>query len=185
MPDLDPTVGGATANSFASLAEADTYLDARLNASVWTSDADDDTKVRALIEATRDLSNLEELFQGYRTTSTQALPFPRRLVINRKAAWQQTIGLTGYPEYASDILPPDLVSATIELAFEYVKAGTTDLTALDSSRNVIQETVGPITTRYADPVDRAQGLARFPRVLALITPFFDASAPSGLVVERM
>ena len=175
MPDLDATVGGPAANSFASIDAADAYLDARLNASSWTDAADDD-KVRALIDATRDLSNIEYLYQGYRTTETQALAWPRTYVINRKAPWLQPIGLTGYPEYADDIIPPDLISATIELAFEYAKAGDTEFSAADSSSTVIEETVGPLTTRWAKPTEEAVapliGLAQFPRVVALITPLF-------------
>ena len=185
MPDLDATVGGAAANSFVSIDDADTYLDARLNASAWTVDATDDDKARALIEATRDLSALEPQLQGFRTDDVQALCFPRRLVINRKAPFNATIGLTGYPEYADDIIPTDWKSATIELALEYLKAGDTDVAALDTDQAILEETVGPITTRYAAPatfVVTATGLAEFPRVLALVQQFIEGGG--GLAVIR-
>ena len=184
MPDLDSTVGGASANSFASIDDADLYLDARLNASAWTGASDDD-KARGLIEASRDLSALEPQLQGYRTDAVQALCWPRRYVINTKAPITATLGVTGYPEYADDIIPTDWVSATIELAFEYLKAGDTDVAALDTDQAILQETVGPITTRYAAPatfVVTATGLAEFPRVLALVQPFLEGGG--GLAVIR-
>jgi hypothetical protein len=187
MPDLDSTVGGATANSFASLEDADALLDARLNASAWTAvTVDEDNKVRALIEATRELSALESLLQGYRTDAVQALCFPRILVVNTKAPAYSAVGVTGYPEFADDIIPSDWVAATIELAFQFLKAGTTDISELDGTIGIVREKVGPLETEYATPAQRAQGLARFPRVLALVTQFFAAEAASaGLVVVRM
>lgn len=150
MPDLDSTVGGAAANSFVSIDEADTYLDNRLNTSAWTAASDDD-KARGLIDASRDLSALEPQLQGYRTDSTQALCWPRRYVINRKAPINTPIGISGFPEYADDSIPVDWKSATIELAFEYVSAGDPSGAALDTDQAILEETVGPITTRYAAP----------------------------------
>lgn len=186
MPDLDATVGGAASNAFASIDEADVYLDARLNASAWTgASVNPDDKARALIEASRDLSALEPQLQGYRTDAVQALCWPRRLVINRKAPFASAIGLTGYPEYADDIIPTDWKSATIELALEYLRAGDTDVAALDTDQAILEETIGPITTRYAAPatvVVNATGLAEFPRVLALVQQFLEGGG--GLAVIR-
>lgn len=187
MPDLDATVGGATANSFASIEDADTYLDARLNADAWNVDADDDDKARALIEASRELSTLESMLQGFRTDAVQALCFPRIYVINTKAPITAPIGISGFPEYADDVIPGDWVSATIELAFEFLRAGTTDVASLNQTGAVIEETVGPITTRWASPAEGsptpAVGLARFPRVVSLVEQFFALDRSGNTVVR--
>ncbi len=70
---LDATVGGASANSYASLAEAEAYFNNRLYVTDWTGT--DDDKKRALIMATQQI-DLND-FVGYRATSTQALKWPR------------------------------------------------------------------------------------------------------------
>ncbi len=183
------SVGGADANSFASLDAATEYLDARLNADSWI-DADEEDQIKSLIEATRDLSNLEPLYMGYRTTSTQALAFPRTWVINKKAPWTEQIGLTGFPEYDDDVIPPDLISATCELALEYLRAGTTDVAAGRSATAtgaLIENTVGPLTKRWATPTGAAAtpplGFARYPRVVMLIAPLFTSSGAAN-AVER-
>lgn len=184
-PVLVATVGSATANAFADIAYADVYFDARLNASAWTGVAvAANDRIRAMIEAARELSALEALLQGYRTDSTQALCFPRRYVINTKAPITEPIGISGYPEFASNIVPTDWKDANCELALEFLKAGTSDLAALDSKIGITEKTIGPITTKYVSPYERAQGLARFPRVMNLVRQFFADSAVGGLSVVR-
>jgi hypothetical protein len=183
VPDLDATVGGATANSFVSLDDADEYLSTRTD---WV-DGDEDDKNDALIESARELSLLEPVLQGYRTDAVQALCFPRILVINTKAPWNSTIGLTGFPEYADDIIPGDWAKANIELGYEFFRQGTTAIISSDDSSTVIEKTVGPLTTRWASPVEEAVapliGLARFPRVLALVQQFFAADKSGNTVVR--
>jgi hypothetical protein len=65
-----------------------------------------------------------------------------------------------------------------------LKAGSSDIAGQDTSLAVISETVGPISTDYAEPYQRAQGLARYPRVMSLIGPLLDASATGGLELVR-
>lgn len=72
---LDITVGGDTANSYVSLAEADAYCDTRLYAGVWTNETDVDTRARALISATARIDQAS--FAGLRHTTTQRLAWPR------------------------------------------------------------------------------------------------------------
>lgn len=71
---VDATVGGANANSFITVADADTIANNMLNVTDW-SDATTDDKSRALIMATTDLNPLE--WVGTRATTTQALSWPR------------------------------------------------------------------------------------------------------------
>ena len=67
--------GLATANSYATAAEADSYFDAHLYASAWTA-ATATTKAAALVMATR-LVDSQYQFNGFRAHDTQALQWPR------------------------------------------------------------------------------------------------------------
>ena len=69
-----------TSNTYCTLAQANTYHSSRLHVSDWT-DAYNDTRNRALVQATRMLDNLVE-WDGYKTDSDQALRWPRTGVID-------------------------------------------------------------------------------------------------------
>lgn len=97
------TPGSASANSYATIAEADTYHEAHPHAAAW-DDADDDQKGRALVTATR---LLDELFvwKGSVVDDVQALLWPRSGVYE----W------SGYA-VAEDAIPARLRNATAEYA---------------------------------------------------------------------
>lgn len=171
---LDDSVGGASANTFASLAEATAYMDSRLNGSAWTSATEDDQN-RALVEATRELSAMA--WKGQRVTETQALAWPRAWVETPDAAWP------GVSYIDSSVIPQAVQDATCELAFQFLKAGTTDLAVIDPNDNVRVKTVDVLTTEYFEPYQRKLGLARFPRILNLIRPLLAASGSSVPVVR--
>ncbi len=111
------------ANSYASLAEADAYHAAHLYASVWTV-ATAETKEKALQMATR-LIDGQYQFHGYRSTTTQALQWPRQLCPDpdqRQASW----GLLTTTAYVpANTIPQALVQATCELARELLIADRT------------------------------------------------------------
>lgn len=173
---ITATVGSATANSFVTLAEADAYLEARVNASAWTGD--EDNKV-ALVDATREVSSLP--FQGWRTDAVQALSFPRSGVPDPDAPADAVTGLaTDTPEYATDVIPQRVKDATIELALEFRRAGTTDIAGADTTVGVIEKTVDVLTTRW-QPHSRRVGLARYPRIMARLEPLLE---PSREVTRR-
>jgi len=71
---IDATLSGASANSYVTLADADTYFETVPDSSTWTSKTTDQ-KNRALISATRWIDSLN--FYGDRCTETQALKWPR------------------------------------------------------------------------------------------------------------
>lgn len=167
------TAGASDANSFVTLAAADTYMEGRLNASAW-DDATDDTKNRALVEATRDVSSAA--YKGLRATDTQSLAWPRTDAEDPDAASYGTC-------FDSTEIPQRIQDATCELALEFVKAGTTDIAALDGVIGIVSETVGPLSTTYAQPSQRAQGLARFPRVLSKIGRLLE-SQPGAVRLVR-
>lgn len=173
------TVGSASANSFVSVAEADAYLEARLNSSAWTGT---EPKKIAVIEATRELTRL--MWVGSRTDTTQALSWPRTYAIDPDVPAPSLLGDIAELYFDDDVIPQRVKDATCELALEFLKAGTSDLAAQDAKQNVIQKTIGPISTTYSEPYQRARGLARFPRVLELIAPLLDPTATGGLEMVR-
>lgn len=153
------TVGAADANSYVTLIEAEAYMESRRNASLWDA-ATTDSKNRALVEATRDLST--RTYDGDRVTTTQALAWPRQ--------WAPDPDSPTGDYFLSTVVPQRVKDATCELAFQFVKAGTTDVAALDPNDGVIEKTVDVLKTRWAEPHTRAKGLARYPRVYELIRP---------------
>ena len=170
---IDASIGGVSSNSFVTLAEAETYMLARLNASNWGSD--DDLKNRALVEATRELCGVR--WQGTPVSTTQALQWPRYYVANPDAPAYSTV------LYASTIIPQRVKDATMELAFQFLNAGTTDVAALPSTYGVIEKTVDVLTTRWADPRAQKLGLQRFPRVWDGIKPLL--AQASGISMETV
>lgn len=160
------TPGDPNANAFATETQAIARAATRLNLSGWitvTGTACTETEKAALIEAQRELNVLR--YKGYRVTTQQALAFPRFEVPNPEIAYATSIGF-----YDPTVIPQILIDANIELAFEFLKAGATDIAAIDAGIGIIRETIGPLSTEWAAPSQRAQSLARFPRVLNLIAP---------------
>lgn len=82
----------------------------------------------------------------------------------------------------SACLPTRVKNANIELALEFLKAGTTDLAVADPNAGIIEERIDVLNTRW-EPYQRPTGLARYPRVLAYIAPML-ASYAGGLEVAR-
>jgi len=71
---IDATLGGASANSYVTLVDADAYFETVPDSTTWT-DKTNDQRNRALISATRWIDALS--FYGDRCTETQALKWPR------------------------------------------------------------------------------------------------------------
>jgi hypothetical protein len=111
MPTLVATAGSETANSYALVADADTYFDERVQASNWTGESDEDVKERALIMATRRLDAFS--YKGIKNASNQALKWPRDGVYDED----------GEP-YPTDEIPEFLKQATYELALDILNRNT-------------------------------------------------------------
>lgn len=109
---ITATAGSTTANSYATIAEGDTYHETHLYADDWT-DADNDTKCRALQMATRLLDQWYEWI-GEVSDGEQSLLWPRVSVI----------GPDGYLE-ASDTIPVRIRDGTIELARQLIAGNRT------------------------------------------------------------
>jgi hypothetical protein len=87
---------------YADIAYADEYLGADPTADAWRSTLDEDTKGRALVNATRVLDRLN--WQGKKTDEDQAL------------AWPRTGVSTPAGPVDPDVIPIDIVNACCELA---------------------------------------------------------------------
>jgi hypothetical protein len=165
---ITATAGDAAANSFVTEAEAIAYMAGRLNASAWTTLSGStctETEKQALIEATLELTVLG--YRGARVGTTQALAWPRDWAVNPDDPTGQF--------YANTVIPDRVKQATCELAFQFLKAGTTDVAALDSLQGIRQKTVDVLTTVY-EPGYRPRGIARYPRVINYLRPLLEGSS---------
>jgi hypothetical protein len=179
---ITATAGSASANAFVTLAELASYMEARLNSTLFDS-ATTDTKNRAIVEATREITVLA--WEGSRTDTTQALSWPRTYAIDPDKPSPTLLGDIALLYFDTDEIPQRVKDATCELAFEFIRAGTSDVAAQDAKQNVIQKTIGPISTTYSEPFQRATGLARFPRVVSLLAPLLNRTSSGGLEMVRV
>lgn len=102
MPaSINATVGGATANSYLTIADADAIVETMLGTVAWST-ATTDQKTRALITATRGMDTLTWI--GTRTSTTQALEWPR------------TNASCDGVDYADNAIPVEVKYATFDLA---------------------------------------------------------------------
>jgi DnaT-like ssDNA binding protein len=126
IPALDITVGGASANSYVTAEEAETFLDSRLNADAWTGVGVDD-KTRALLMAAQRLDR--ENWLGNRVTTTQRLAWPR---VDVAKVDPVGVGFGGWgfgthsyawwsEVYKSDEIPQSVKDAQCELALAYLE----------------------------------------------------------------
>ena len=138
---IDATAGGASANSYLTLSDAQAIVDGMVedaDVTAWGS-ATDDQKNRALYTATQRLDR--ERFLGARATDTQALQWPRTGV--RKPDTYVNTYATGFPfrisdDYFTDTEIPDQIKrAQIELAV-YLKNNTDgiSLSGLNDFKNI-------------------------------------------------
>ena len=165
---IDATAGGASANSYITLAEADAFVEAMVlstDANKWSS-GNTDSRNRALTAAAQRLDR--ERFLGARATDTQALQWPRTGV--RKPDTYVNTYATGFPfrisdDYFTDTEVPDQVKRSqIELAvylhsnkdgislggledFKNVKIGSLDVTP-DKTGAVGADRIPPMFERY-------------------------------------
>lgn len=102
-PTIITTPGASDANSYADIADADSYFDTHLYRDNWIGSYEDE-QTRALLLATR-LLDTEINWPGGKVTSTQALRFPRVGLIDPD----------GF-DVPYTLIPQFLINATAELA---------------------------------------------------------------------
>lgn len=129
--------GTASANSesYISVADADAYHAARMNAA-WSALATPDKEAN-LRKATEYMQGTYRgRWKGFRTNTVQALDWPRQSVCIEDATLNSFI--------ANNVVPVEVTRACAELA---LKASAGEL-APDTERVVTRETIGPLTTEY-------------------------------------
>jgi hypothetical protein len=132
---IDATLGGASANSYVTLADANTYFQTVPDSATWDNKTDDQ-KNRAIISATRWIDVLS--FYGDRCSETQALKWPR-----------EDYKVDGI-ELACTLIPVGIKVATYELARALANdtdaiTGTTGTTGLYD-----QVELGELKVKYKD-----------------------------------
>lgn len=156
--------GVAGAESLCSVAVADAYHAARGN-TAWAA-LTTTAKEQALIKATDYMQQkYRPMWAGLRRYSTQALDWPRVEVPRRD------IG----DYYPIDIVPIEVQHACADLASR--SSGGTVLLA-DQSREVVEQTVGPITTKYSQGSSPSK---KFVAVDAMVAMFMKAGSGSSLM----
>jgi hypothetical protein len=133
---INATLSSALANSYVTLAEADSYFETIPDSSTWTTKTTDQ-KNRALISATRWIDSLN--FYGDRCDNGQALKWPRN-------NW-----LIDRVELTCSVIPPAIKYATFELAREL--ANNTDaITGTQNDADELYDEVqlGELRVKYKD-----------------------------------
>lgn len=105
---LDNNIGSPNFNVYCSLEQADQFAADRLHADAWES-ADEETKKRALLQATR-LLDAQYVWKGVPVDWEQPRDWPRYNVYDED---------NYYIDYRS--LPKYLIEATFEMAFSLIK----------------------------------------------------------------
>jgi len=126
---LVATPKAANANTYATQAESVSYHETHLYASAW-DDAVSEKQKAALVWATRLLDDSLD-FEGWRTTTTQKLSWPRIGIWTRDNI---TVD--------DDVIPQFLINATSELARTLLEA---DRTAEPDTKGFSKISVGPIS----------------------------------------
>lgn len=135
---------------------------------------DDEIEPHLVIATDWIVTNFYEEWRGTPSFAIQALPFPRTGLINDN---------TGYA-FDIDYMPPQLLAATFELVDESLN-GALYNAADPTKAQVIEQTVGPITTKYNPrKPDELVMLRNFPYVRDLLRPLIQSGSSIGFRVER-
>jgi hypothetical protein len=171
---VEDGTGRADAESYISVAEATTYHDNRGNAA-WAALSSDTQREQMLRRATDYMVAMyRERWAGYRERPTQALDWPRYDVPMPDAAAMPDSMYGAYYPYT--VVPEVVKRACAELA---LRALDGDLLA-DLEPPVIEETVGPITTRYAQGSRQTKA---YPQIDAMLAPLLQGANGSIKVVR--
>jgi hypothetical protein len=163
--------GLANAESYISVADADTYHSNRGNAS-WAS-LTTTVKEQLLRKATDYMEQVYRLdFLGYRHTEEQALSFPRDEVQRRDYTY-----LNQFSFYPNDTVPVELQQACASLALKTVGL---DL-APDIARITKREKVAALEIEY-DSTKPAY--VKYRSIDNLLAPFLNSTSGTGREVVR-
>lgn len=132
---LITTVGGDTADSYPTIAEADAYAEAH-GYTDWADLDDDEDKAPALRKGTQWMDgHFRGSIKGRKTSATQSLAFPRDGCTDEDGN-----------EFDDDVIPLVWKQATIEAAI--VEAADTGTLFPNIDRKTASEKVGPLAVTY-------------------------------------
>ena len=181
---IDATAGGANANSYITLAQADAYVEAMISStdvSKWDT-GNTDSRNRALAAAAQRLDR--ERFLGARATDTQALQWPRTGV--RKPDTYVNTYATGFPfrisdDYFTDEEIPDQIErAQVELAvYLHNNADGISLCGLNDYKSV---TIGSISV--TPDKAGAVGADHVPPMFERYLTGLRISGPGNIAIKR-
>ena len=157
---FDATPKGASANSYATVAEADDYFGGRLNAGAWS--AAGANKAIALAMATARLD--AEQYLGAPTTTEQRLKWPRSSVLRDGPSSDDSVWYGG-TMYDIDTVPRPIKEACYELALALLTAGATDPLAETGLEQFERLAVGSVDLTMRDGFRAGQLPATVSRLL--------------------
>lgn len=181
---LDATVGGANANTYLTLIDADALVDAMISSSdvkKWQTGADD-SRNRALAAATQRLDR--EQFLGARSTNQQALQWPR-IGVKRPDTYRKTY-ITGFPYrigedfFLETEVPEEIKRAQIELAvYLHNNPEGISLSGLEDYKDVSIGSISVTPNNYG-----ATGADRIPPMVQLYLTGLRISGPGNISIRR-
>ncbi len=171
MADLivEDGTGKVDAESFCSVDFADTYHANRNVAEADWFGLDPPVKEGLLRKATDYIQQqYSDRWRGTRRTYAQALDWPRAYVLRSEANIFDGPTSSNYYWWNENEVPTPLKNACAVLAF---KAQTAELSP-DLDRRTTEETVGPITIKYADGSQEREAV-EFPEIDAMLRRLLD------------
>jgi len=181
---IDATAGGASANSYLTLADAQAIVDGLIeddDVVAWGT-ATTDQKNRALYTATQRLDR--ERFLGARATDTQALQWPRTGV--RKPDTYVNTYATGFPfrisdDYFTDTEIPDQIKRAMVVLAVYLN-NNKDGIGLSGLEDYKAISIGAISV--TPDKTGAVGADRVPPLLERYLTGLRISGPGNIAVKR-
>lgn len=162
---VEDGTGKTDAESYISVTDADTRQ-ASLGETDWAA-LETAAKEQLLRKATNYMTQkYRDSWKGYRTSTTQLLCWPRSGVV---VDLSTTIDV--------DSLPADIANACSDLA---LTANDGELLA-DTTRPVIEKTIGPLTTKYGEGAAQA---TRYNAVESILRPYLDGLGNNSIALER-
>jgi len=183
---IDATVGGASANSYLTLAAAQDLIDGMVendDVTAWAS-ATTDQKNRALYTATQRIDR--ERFLGARVTDTQALQWPRTGV--RKPDTYINTYAIGFPfkittDYYTDTEIPDQIKQAQVVLAVYLN-NNKDGMGLSGLEDYQSVSIGSLSVTTAGANSMATGADRVPPIYERYMTGLRISGPGNFAIKR-
>lgn len=171
---VETGAGVASADSYGTLAQLDAYHVQRGN-TAWAALTEHLKEVAARKAADYMLQAYRDAWKGTRMTATQGLDWPRGFVYTTPYLH----GAVGAYPYlvADDIVPTEVFRAFAELAF---KASTAELNP-DLAKDIVSQTVGPISTTYAASSPQQK---RYRSIDMMLRPYLASQSSVNVAVGR-